>query len=195
MDSPRWRNYGLSKLKNQKTFYSITYNDNICLIFRCFLTREWDVLWNSDTDLWPQSPGPHSTGFPAVIWVLSYSMCMSPCSGNLLIIPICWSQDFCLYFDSFPYELRILLETWGPLTWVVPGVSEARLTDAFLSRDPISPGWISLSLPWADSPDALLESTSFQHSHRTCVLPASPRGWGFSNVGSLVLLGFKFFYS
>lgn len=82
----------------------------------------------------------------------------------------------CLYFDHFPYELRILLETWGPLTWAAPGVSEARLTDAYLSRDPVSPGWISLSLPWADSPDALLGSTSFQHLQEPVSFQLQPEG-------------------
>lgn len=53
MGSPRWRNYGLNKWKNQKSFYAIEC-DTTWLIFLSLFTQGWEVLPNSVTEILPE---------------------------------------------------------------------------------------------------------------------------------------------
>lgn len=131
--------------QESNTFYSVTYDD-IWLIFSFLSYSGVRSLTKFSHWALVESPGPFPTGSLVFkLDSLSGSMCMRPCSGKALIIPICQNLHLCLYFDSFPYELRTLSEAWSPLSWVSPGVPEAPITDAHPSKTPFllaGPPWV-----------------------------------------------------
>ena len=50
------------QIKNQKSSYSVEYDDNIRITFFSIFTQGWEVLPNSATELLPKSPDPLPTG-------------------------------------------------------------------------------------------------------------------------------------